>query len=420
MVGDDSCRIVRRRTRRRHLRAVGVAAVRALESANARHLLPNRAVAVHPVGIELHAHGLRVEVMDGQLNLERMVLPVGLDLHGAKPERGPLLLHRVPPGDHLPAQRAVGGRARTVGRGSREVVLLGVLAHRTVGGEAWCQPRHALPHPRDPGGRDARLVAGVELRHHLPFEPVVERLGFGRVPGGIVAMVLAVAQRPADVRSVGFRPPAVQFRQIETSIDEHLHAARPTGFPRPPGRVDPDINPLHQVLGQEHVVVAEEDDVGARLGPPDEADPLLNQGLPGLVRRMGLAGDDDLHRALGIVQEAKQAFRVVQQQVRSLVGREAARETQRQRVGIEQMLRLVHRLRRRAAGGELPGQSFAREFDEGRWWRRCAAATAWRRGRREWSAPGIPPSPASGPFRRPPSTDRRLPPSPSSACGRRS
>ena len=75
--------------------------------------------------------------------------------------------------------------------------------------------------------------------------------------------------------------------------------------------------------------------MGAGLGLADELYPFLDQGLPRLVRRMGLAGDDELHRALRIGQQAQQSLRVVQQQVRSLVGGEAARKAQRQRVGIE-------------------------------------------------------------------------------------
>ena len=68
----------------------------------------------------------------------------------------------------------------------------------------------------------------------------------------------------------------------------------------------------------------------ARLGPPDEMHPFPNQGLSRLIRRMRLAGDDELHRSLRIAQQAKQSLGVVQQQVRSLVGREAARKAQRQ------------------------------------------------------------------------------------------
>ena len=144
------------------------------------------------------------------------------------------------------------------------------------------------------------LVAGIKLRDHLAFEQLVERLGFGRVPGRIVAMLLAIPQRPAHFRGVGFGPPAVQFREIDAAIDEHLHAAGSTRLPGPPWRVDPDIHPLHQVLGQKHVVVTEENRMRTDLGPANELYPFLDQGLSRLVRRMGLAREDELHRALRI------------------------------------------------------------------------------------------------------------------------
>ena len=67
------------------------------------------------------------------------------------------------------------------------------------------------------------------------------------------------------------------------------------------------------MLGQEHVIVTEEDRMGTRLGLPDEMYPFSNQGLASLVRRMRLAGDDELHRALRIGQETKQSLRVMQQ-----------------------------------------------------------------------------------------------------------
>ena len=75
--------------------------------------------------------------------------------------------------------------------------------------------------------------------------------------------------------------------------------------------------------------------MGARLGPAGELHPLLNQGLSRIVLRVGLARDDELHRALRIGQQTKQSRWVVQQQVRPLVGREAPRKAQRQRVGIK-------------------------------------------------------------------------------------
>ena len=93
-------------------------------------------------------------------------------------------------------------------------------------------------------------------------------------------MLLAIPDCPPHFRRVRFRPPAIQFREIDASIDEHLHAARSARLPGPPWRVDPDVYPLNQVFGQKHVVVAEEDHMGAGLRPPDEMRPFLNQVLP--------------------------------------------------------------------------------------------------------------------------------------------
>ena len=73
----------------------------------------------------------------------------------------------------------------------------------------------------------------------------------------------------------------------------------------------------------------------ARLGLADEPDPLLNEGLSRLVLRMRFASNNELHRTLRITEQTKQPLRIVQQQVRSLVGREAPRKAQRQCVGIE-------------------------------------------------------------------------------------
>ena len=79
---------------------------------------------------------------------------------------------------------------------------------------------------------------------------------------------------------------------------------------------------------------------------------------------MGLAGNDELHGPLLIVQQSQQALRIVQQQVRSLVGGEAPGKTERQCIAVEQSLH-IDRIGRRAIGGQLPGQSFASVVNEG-------------------------------------------------------
>ena len=58
--------------------------------------------------------------------------------------------------------------------------------------------------------------------------------------------------------------------------------------------------PLHQALGQVHIVVTKENRMRTDFGPANELYPFLDQGLSRLVRWMGLAREDELHRTLRV------------------------------------------------------------------------------------------------------------------------
>ena len=177
-------------------------------------------------------------------------------------------------------------------------------------------------------------------------------------------MLLPVAECPSDLGGECLGPPAVQLGEIDASIDEHLHPARPAGLPRPARRVDPDVHSLHQALGQQHVVIAEEYGVCADIGSTDELHPFPDQRLTGLIRRVGFARHDELDRAGRIGQQTEQPIAVVQEQVGSFVGGEAARKTQCQRPGIEKMRRRGDLRGRRAGCGQLSTQLRPRVLDQ--------------------------------------------------------
>ena len=77
---------------------------------------------------------------------------------------------------------------------------------------------------------------------------------------------------------------------------------------------------------------------------------------------MGLAGEDELHRTLGIVDDGVEPVQVGEEQSRALVGREAARETDRQHVVAERLLDGDDLARRIMHGHERVGQA---AFDGG-------------------------------------------------------
>ena len=65
-----SRRIVRWWAGRRHSRAVNITARRAVELANALHLLPHGSIAPGAVSVKLYPHRLGVEVIEKDLNLK--------------------------------------------------------------------------------------------------------------------------------------------------------------------------------------------------------------------------------------------------------------------------------------------------------------------------------------------------------------
>ncbi len=71
------------------------------------------------------------------------------------------------------------------------------------------------------------------------------------------------------------------------------------------------------------------------LGVVGEADDLLDQLLAAVVGRVRLAGDDQLDRPLGVQQQRLEPLGVAQHQRQPLVRRHAAREADRQHVGVE-------------------------------------------------------------------------------------
>ena len=75
----------------------------------------------------------------------------------------------------------------------------------------------------------------------------------------------------------------------------------------------------------------------------------LQMVLGRLVGRMRLAGEDDLHRPVGVVEDAGEPLGIVEDQLGPLVGGEAPREADGQRVGIEHRAGGDDAVRRRRA-----------------------------------------------------------------------
>ena len=151
----------------------------------------------------------------------------------------------------------------------------------------------------------------------------------------IVDVLRAVADGEAVLAVVGLGPPTVEDRAVQPAVEHGLHAAGAGGFLGSARVVEPDVDALDQVPGDVDVVVFDEHDAAGEARIVAQVGDLLDELLAGLVGRVGLAGEDELHRSLRVVDQLEQLVELAEEQVGSLVGGEAAGEADRQRAGVE-------------------------------------------------------------------------------------
>src|SRR5207248_2330448 len=128
-----------------------------------------------------------------------------------------------------------------------------------------------------------------------------------------------------------------QHRAVNAAVGRGLHAAGARGLARPQRGVEPHVAALHELTGDVDVVVLDEYQAAAELRIAGLNQDVLDELLAALVARMGLSGEDDLDWPIAVVEQANQTRDVAKEQCRSLVGREAAREADRQRLGVENL-----------------------------------------------------------------------------------
>ena len=248
-------------------------------------------------------------------------------------------MHRGDSASNIEPVEHCSGRAFTpAAHGAGAYSVLGVLLHHAPRAEARRDRQDRLRDDRQPAARDPVRVAVVEGRHDLRARAARRaprrrrrrrrRCRRGRGPA---------FDQPAVLAGVAFGPPAVADAQVRHAVDRRLHAARAARLERLARVVQPDVAALHEEVRDVQVVVVDEGDRArrtsdrARAGRPAAGGACRSRrpDAPCRRRRSARAGA----AALRI---ARQPIGVVEDQLRPLVAGEAAREADRQRVGIEQ------------------------------------------------------------------------------------
>ena len=253
--------------------------------------------------------------------------------------------HRAPGRVHLGGvrrellrQRRLAGQHRAGGHRSRRVELLDVVADHARGEDLRAEGRERVLEHRDPAHRQAGGVEVVEARRDALLHEVVERGGLEVVTTVGVGDAVGRGDRPAVLAVVPLVPPAVEDRQVETAVERGLHARRAARLERAQRVVEPHVAAGVEQARHADVVVREEHDAVPDLGVVGEVHELLDQLLAAVVGGVRLAGDDELHRTVGVQQQRLEPGGVAQHQGEPLVGRHATGEADREDVGVEDVV----------------------------------------------------------------------------------
>src|ERR1043166_5041571 len=219
-----------------------------------------------------------------------------------------------------------------------QVVFLGVLLHHPPGVELRDQGDHgAADHP-DPISRKPVGIAVVKERDHYFGKGPVKILAVAAILflDGVGMGILADGEAVGAV--VAFPPPAIENAQVQATMTAGFLAAGAGGFEGPARVVQPDVAAAGHGAGDMHIVVLDENEVAFEFAVFAEVDDVLDVAFAVVVAGMSFAREDELDRALPIVDQLQDVFELLEDQRGALVGGKAAREPDRERVRIEQLV----------------------------------------------------------------------------------
>src|SRR5207253_1136884 len=105
-------------------------------------------------------------------------------------------------------------------------------------------------------------------------------------------------------------PPAVKDAQVQSAIAADFHAAGSRRFQRAARVVQPYVDALHEIAGDVHVVIFEEHNAAAKFRTPSDVQNLGDQFFAAMVARVCLAGEDELHRTLFVIENGGEAIQI--------------------------------------------------------------------------------------------------------------
>src|SRR5271156_2927987 len=214
-----------------------------------------------------------------------------------------------------------------------DIEAVDVLFHHACGAELRRRDFYGFFHYLNEFVRNLVVGASVIKRNYLLLKQTVKRISINIRS---VTLNWISAESPAVLPVVSFQPPTVENGKAGNAIPPRLHSARSTRFQRRERIVQPHVPSAHHSLRQMLVIIFHESDARGEFGFARQLEHPLDQLRAPHIRGMGFAGKNDLYRLQRIREQAFQSPKIVEDQVRPLVGRKPPRKTDRQNPRIEQ------------------------------------------------------------------------------------
>ena len=125
---------------------------------------------------------------------------------------------------------------------------------------------------------------------------------------------------------------------MSAAVRSGFHPTRAAGLEGSAGVVQPHIATAHEHSADLDVVVFNKNQVALQLAVLGEMGDFLDEPLAVFIGGMRLAGEDELHRPLGVLGEFHHFLEVIKNKRGSFVGCKASGEADGQCVGIQQMI----------------------------------------------------------------------------------
>src|SRR5579863_2234807 len=224
----------------------------------------------------------------------------------------------------------------------KHIEARGIFFHHAPHTEGGSAGAYGLFHDGDPAMRNTVCASIIKGRDHFSLKCLIERETVRLVLRVGIIIFALLADGPAIFAIVALVPPAIQHTAIWLSIERSFLPACPAGLVRANWIVEPQIRARYQEARHDDIVVFQEDDFATESIAAREAIDLFDQRFAWSVGRMRLAREDDLHRALRVIDDTLESFQVAENEGCAFIRRETPRETDNQGIRVQHALELRH------------------------------------------------------------------------------